>query len=89
MGAAPGPACYGLGGRNATITDAFVVAGFVSPTAFLGGKRTLDLDRARKALDRHVGGPLGVDADGAARAVVEAAWDAVAELARDAAQEAG
>ena len=33
MGAAPGPACYGLGGRNATITDAFVVAGFVSPTA--------------------------------------------------------
>ena len=89
MGAAPGPACYGLGGRNATITDAFVAAGFVSPTAFLGGKRTLDLDRARKALDKHVGGPLGVDADGAARAVVEAAWDAVAELARDAAQEAG
>ncbi len=89
MGAAPGPACYGLGGRNATLTDAFVVAGFVSPTAFLGGKRTLDVDRAKKALDRHVGGPLGVDAESAATAVVEAAWDAVAQLARDAAEEAG
>jgi len=89
MGAAPGPACYGLGGRNATLTDAFVVVGFVSPTAFLGGKRTLDVDRAKKALDRHVGGPLGVDAESAATAVVEAAWDAVAQLARDAAEEAG
>ena len=89
MGAAPGPACYGLGGRNATITDAFVVAGFVSPTAFLGGKRTLDVDRARAALDKHVGANLGVDTDAAARAVVEAAWDAVAQLARATAEEAG
>lgn len=89
MGAAPGPACYGLGGRNATITDAFVVAGFVSPTAFLGGKRTLDVDRARAALDKHVGAHLGVDTEQAARAVVEAAWDAVARLARETAEEAG
>jgi acetophenone carboxylase len=89
MGAAPGPACYGLGGRNATITDAFVVAGFVSPTAFLGGKRVLDVDRARAALEKHVGAHLGVDAEQAARAVVEAAWDAVAELARETAEEAG
>jgi len=89
MGAAPGPACYGLGGRNASITDAFVVAGFVSPTAFLGGRRTLDVDRARKALDKHVGGPLGLDSEAAARAVVEAAWDAVGQLARDAIEEAG
>jgi N-methylhydantoinase A/oxoprolinase/acetone carboxylase beta subunit len=89
MGAAPGPACYGLGGRNATITDAFVVAGFVSPTAFLGGRRILDVDRARAALDKHVGAHLGVDAEQAARAVVEAAWDAVTLLARETAEEAG
>jgi acetophenone carboxylase len=89
MGAAPGPACYGLGGRNATVTDAFVVAGFVSPTAFLGGKRTLDVDRAGAALDKHIGSKLGLDTDAAARAVVEAAWDAVAALAREAAEEAG
>ena len=89
MGAAPGPACYGLGGRNATITDAFVVAGFISPTAFLGGRRVLDVDRARAALDKHVGSHLGVDAEQAARAVVDAAWDAVARLARETAEEAG
>jgi N-methylhydantoinase A/oxoprolinase/acetone carboxylase beta subunit len=89
MGAAPGPACYGLGGRNATVTDAFVVSGFLSPTAFLGGRRTLDVERARAALDKHVGRALGADPEAAARAVVEAAWDVVAGLAREAAQEAG
>lgn len=89
MGAAPGPACYGLGGRNATITDAFLVAGFISPTAFLGGRRTLDVDKARAALDKHVGASLGMSAEDAARAVVEAAWDAVARLARETAAEIG
>jgi len=89
MGAAPGPACYGLGGRKATITDAFVVAGFVSPTAFLGGKRILDVDRARAALDKHVGQPLGLATEDAARTVVEAAWDAVTVLAAETAVEAG
>ncbi len=87
MGAAPGPACYGLGGRNATITDAFLVAGFVSPTAFLGGRRVLSIDRARDALDKHVGTPLGLPTDEAAKAVVEAAWDTVAQLARETAAE--
>ena len=89
MGAAPGPACYGLGGRRATITDAFVVAGFVSPTAFLGGKRVLDIDRARAALDTHVAQPLGLSCEQAANAVVEAAWDDVAQLARETAKEVG
>lgn len=89
MGAAPGPACYGLGGRKATITDAFVVAGFVSPTAFLGGKRTLDVDKARAALEKHVGSALGVDAEGAAQAVLTQAWDDVAQLARETAAEVG
>ena len=88
-GAAPGPACYGLGGRKATITDAFVVAGLVSPTAFLGGKRVLDVDKARAALDKHVGSELGIDADAAAQAVIEAAWNTVAELASEAARTAG
>ncbi|WP_248960972.1 hydantoinase/oxoprolinase family protein [Sphaerisporangium perillae] len=89
MGAAPGPACYGLGGRNATVTDAFFLCGFISPTAFLGGKRVLDADRARTALDKHVGTPLGLAPPAAAQAVVEAAWDAVAQLARGTAEEAG
>lgn len=89
MGAAPGPAAYGLGGRNATITDAFVVSGFISPTAFLNGARTLDVERAKAAIDRQIGTPLGVDAESAARAIVEQAWDDVATLARETAAEAG
>jgi acetophenone carboxylase len=89
MGAAPGPAAYGLGGRNATITDAFVVSGFISPTGFLNGARTLDVERAKSAIDKHVGGPLGVDSVAAARAIVEQAWDDVATLARETAEEAG
>ncbi|MGW6281272.1 hydantoinase/oxoprolinase family protein [Kribbella sp. NPDC055071] len=89
MGAAPGPAAYGLGGRNATVTDAFVVAGFVEPNGFLGGKRQLDVDRARKALDKHIGGPLGISTEDAAQKVVDAAWDTVAQLARETAEEIG
>ena len=81
MGAAPGPACYGLGGRNATVTDAFLACGLISPAAFLGGRRTLDVERARAALEKHVGAPLGLDGGAAARAVAGAAWDAVAGLA--------
>jgi acetophenone carboxylase len=89
MGAAPGPAAYGLGGRNATITDAFVVSGFISPTAFLNGARTLDVERAKAAIDRQIGTPLGLDTMSAARAIVEQAWDDVATLARETAEEAG
>lgn len=88
MGAAPGPACYGLGGRNATLTDGLVACGIVSPTAFLGGRRVLDADKARAAIGRHVGEPLGLDAGDAARAIVDAAYDSVAELAAAAAREA-
>jgi N-methylhydantoinase A/oxoprolinase/acetone carboxylase beta subunit len=89
MGAAPGPACYGLGGRNATITDAFLVCGLISPTAFLDGRRTLDVGLARGVLEKHVGAPLGCDGDAAAQAVAEAAWDAVAGLAREVAGRVG
>ena len=89
MGAAPGPACYGLGGRNATITDAFLVCGLISPTAFLDGRRTLDVGLARGVLEKHVGAPLGLDGDAAAQAVAEAAWDAVAGLAREVAERVG
>lgn len=80
-GAAPGPACYGLGGRLATLTDAFVLAGLVSPTAFLDGRRRLDVERARSAIGEQVGGALSLDAEEAARSVIEAAFDAVASLA--------
>jgi N-methylhydantoinase A/oxoprolinase/acetone carboxylase beta subunit len=80
MAAAPGPACYGLGGDQATLTDAFVVLGYLDPAGFLGGRRRLDAGKARAALERRVAGPLGVSVDDAARKIADAATGLVAEL---------
>ncbi|MBI2371364.1 MAG: hydantoinase/oxoprolinase family protein [Deltaproteobacteria bacterium] len=49
-GAEPGPACYGLGGTAATVTDAYVVCGFLNPGHFLGGRMRLDPQRASEAI---------------------------------------
>lgn len=89
MGAAPGPACYGLGGRNATLTDAFVVLGLVDPHGFLDGRRVLDVDKASEAIDRDVASALDVSTADAARKIMDAALDTVAQLARDTAAERG
>jgi acetophenone carboxylase len=80
MGAAPGPACYGLGGDQATLTDAFLVLGYLDPEGFLGGRRRLDVGRARAALEQRVAEPLGSSVEDAARRVADAAVGIVAEL---------
>ncbi|MBK1657416.1 hypothetical protein CKO45_04130 [Paracraurococcus ruber] len=49
-GAVPGPAAYGLGGTEPTVTDANLVLGYLDPENFLGGARRLDLDAARRAV---------------------------------------
>jgi N-methylhydantoinase A len=49
-GADPGPACYGRGGAEPTVTDAAVVLGYIDPGFFLGGRLTLDADAARRAV---------------------------------------
>jgi N-methylhydantoinase A len=51
-GAVPGPACYGQGGLEATVTDANVVLGYLDAGAFMGGKRPLDTRAAEAAIDR-------------------------------------
>ena len=89
MGAAPGPACYGLGGSAATLTDALVLLGVISPTAFLEGRRVLDVGRARDALERTVATPLGVDVEVAAETVLACAVAMMAGLARETATEVG
>jgi N-methylhydantoinase A len=66
-GALPGPACYGRGGTEPTVTDANVVLGYLDPGYFLGGRLQLHEQAAADAIDRHVARPLGVS-------VVEAAW---------------
>ena len=51
-GAAPGPACYGLGGTEPTVTDADHYLGYLGGESFLGGKMALQYDAAKAALDR-------------------------------------
>ena len=55
-----GPACYGRGGTQATMTDANVALGYLDPTNFLGGSDNLDMDAAHRALDE-LGMKLGVE----------------------------
>lgn len=59
-GAIPGPVCYGLGGEKPTVTDAWVVLGYIDPDYFLGGRRRLDPGRARAVLEEEVAKPLGL-----------------------------
>jgi N-methylhydantoinase A len=60
-GAAPGPACYCLGGRRPTVTDADLVLGKLDADTFAGGRIKLDPRQARTAIETHVAGPLGLD----------------------------
>jgi len=73
VGSAPGPACFGLGGREATMTDAFLVQGLLDPAGFFGGELKIDLERARSAVMAKVGEPLGLSDEQAALAM-ESAW---------------
>ena len=68
-GARPGPACYGRGGTQPTITDCNAVLGYLSPDNFLGGQMRLDVAAAREAIEREVARPLGMDALAAAEGV--------------------
>ena len=67
-GADPGPACYGLGGTAATVTDANVVLGLIDPDNFLGGRRRLDRAAAEAAVDR-VADALHIDRAAAANGI--------------------
>jgi N-methylhydantoinase A/oxoprolinase/acetone carboxylase beta subunit len=67
-GAEPGPACYGRGGDEATVTDASLVLGYLNPARFAGGSMTLDAGAAERAL-AVIGRRLGVDPVAAAAGV--------------------
>jgi N-methylhydantoinase A len=68
-GARPGPAAYGHGGENPTVTDAHVVLGHL-PARLLGGRMALDVEAARKAVDGKVANPLGLSTATAARGIL-------------------
>src|SRR5438270_49257 len=67
-GAAPGPACYGQGGAEPTVTDANLVLGYLDPGNFLGGERRLDMGLAARAVDR-IAAALGIDRLAAAHGI--------------------
>ncbi len=71
-GADPGPACYGRGGVQPTVTDAYLTLGILHPDRFLGGDLRLDPDRAHAALEA-LGRDLQMDRHRAAWAVLEVA----------------
>ena len=66
-GADPGPACYSRGGEDATLTDANVVLGYLNQDALVGGELPIDAAKSRRAVERQVAGPLGIDRREAAR----------------------
>ena len=81
-GSEPGPACYGRGGRRATVTDANLVLGKLDPERFAGGRIGLDPERATAALARDVGDPLGLEDHWPAVGVVEVVDENMANAAR-------
>ena len=69
-GAAPGPACYGRGGKDPTVTDANLVLGRIDPEYFLGGGIRLVKDGAVQAVRERVGNPLGLGLEEAALGIL-------------------
>jgi N-methylhydantoinase A len=70
-GAEPGPACYGKGGEEPTVTDAQVVLGRLDADKILGGDLPLDPDLAYKAVERKVAKPLGLSPVEAALGIIK------------------
>ncbi len=89
MGSYPGPACYGLGGEEATLTDAFVAAGLVNAEYFLGGAKRIDADIARKTIEERVARPLWTSLDDACRRIVVRAFKMLAGMIGEARAELG
>ena len=70
-GAIPGPACYGQGGTEPTVTDAQVALGRLDPKRFLGGDLSIDKALAEKAIKKHIADPLGLSVTDAALGILK------------------
>jgi N-methylhydantoinase A/oxoprolinase/acetone carboxylase beta subunit len=82
VGAAPGPACFGLGGTDATITDVYLLMGILDPSTYLGGTMSLDVESSRKAVTANVAEPLGLDVPAALERMEDAYLERVARALR-------
>ncbi|MCK4743471.1 MAG: hydantoinase/oxoprolinase family protein [Sulfuriflexus sp.] len=80
-GASPGPACYGKGGKQATVTDANLVLGRLRVDAFLGGEMRLDEQAARQAVGK-IADEMGVSVEEAAEGIIKIANEHMARALR-------
>jgi N-methylhydantoinase A len=87
-GASPGPACYGLGGTEPTVTDANLMLGRLGADRFLGGEMPLDVKAAEAALTR-VAKPLGMDATAVADGILRIAATAMSYAVKGVTTERG
>jgi len=88
-GAYPGPACYGKGGKHATLTDADLVLGYLDPHFFLGGRMTLDRAASEQVIQQNIAKPLGLDLTAGAWGIHEIINEDVARAFRIHASERG
>ena len=88
-GADPGPACYGLGGTEPTVSDADLVLGLLNPDYFLGGEMALDPEAATRAIETRLAGPMGMSVTRAAQGIHEVVNENMATAARMHAAEQG
>jgi N-methylhydantoinase A len=89
-GSSPGPACYGWGGEEPTVTDADLVLGYLNPDYFLGGRMKLSVEQAEQAIRSRIAEPLfGGDVIRAAAGIREIVDSQMADLIRKATVERG
>ena len=88
-GAKPGPASYGLGGTEPTVSDVDLVLGYLNPDYFLGGRMRLDREAAVRAIQEKVADPLGMSLTEAASGLYRITNAQMADLIRRATVERG
>jgi N-methylhydantoinase A len=88
-GSQPGPACYGRGGVEPTVTDALLILGLLSPERFFGGQLHLSEERAREAVATRVAEPLGMGVEEAAAGIYEVVTAQMSDLMRKVTVERG
>jgi N-methylhydantoinase A len=88
-GSRPGPVCYGLGGTEPTLTDVFMLIGYMDPDIFLGGTMKLDREGAYRAFKERIADPLGLPVEEAAFGVFRVAAAQITDLIHEITVERG
>jgi N-methylhydantoinase A len=88
-GARPGPVCYGLGGEEPTLTDVFMLIGYMDPKVFLGGAMTLDHAAAYASFEAKIARPMGLSVEDAAVGVYRVAAAQISDLIHEITVERG